>query len=117
MRFPTLIAAAMCAAGCAGQPAAKPVSAEPTGGAAAARPAQAKVIPERIKGAYKVVMRGDKKLYCSKEKATGSHVNFRTVCLTPEEYLAIEQDARSWKDGMGTITPPNELPPSQSLGP
>jgi len=116
MRFLILIAA-LCAAGCAGQPAAKPVAAEATGSAATAKPAQAKIIPERIKGAYKVVMRGDKKLYCSKEKATGSHVNFRTVCLTPEEYLAREEGAREWKDGMNTITPPNEPAPSQSLGP
>jgi hypothetical protein len=94
MRLLTFAAAVLCVAGCAGQP-------------PAAKQAMA---PERIKGPYKVVMRGDKKLYCSKELATGSHVNYRTICLTPEEYAEIERQSREWKDVMNSGINPSSGP-------
>lgn len=85
-----IVAAALCVAACAGQP-----------------PQKQGLVPERIKGPYKVVMRGEKKLYCTKELATGSHVNYRTICLTPEEYADIEAKSREWKDVMNSgINPP-----------
>jgi hypothetical protein len=108
-----LAIATLCIAGCAGQPPTRVASAEPiadAAGAAAARPAKKKVVAERIKGPYKVVMRGDEKLYCTKELATGSHVNYRTICLTPEEYADLEASARQWKDGMQGVIPPNQVP-------
>jgi hypothetical protein len=114
MRIPILIAA-LCIAGCAGQPPTKTAAAEsakPAADAAgaAAKPQKKKVIPERVQGPYKVVMRGDKKLYCTKEVATGSHVNYRTICLTPEEYADLEASSREWKDEMQSIIPPDVLP-------
>jgi len=107
-----IVTALVCVAGCAGQPPAQPsdtaaTTASATSGQARSQPKkEKKIIPERIKGPYKVVMRGDEKLYCTKELATGSHVNHRTICLTPEEYLAIEQGAKDWKDSMQSIVPP-----------
>jgi hypothetical protein len=107
-----ILTAALCIAGCAGQPPTKLAAAGPAADAAAApaKPQKSKVVPERVKGPYKVVMRGEKKLYCTKEVATGSHVNYRTICLTPEEYADLEASSREWKDGMQGVIPQNEIP-------
>ena len=94
-----IVAAVLCVAGCAGQP-----------------PAKQGLIPERTKGPYKVVMRGDKKVYCTKELATGSHVNYRTICLTPEEYAEIERQSREWKDVMNSGINPSSGPGGTGAG-
>ena len=102
MRHLILIAVLCCAAGCAGTPTNTPADGTATAASQAAKEKAAqdtkvaKLIPERIKGPFKVIMRGEKKLYCTKELATGSHVNFRTICLTPEEYADLEARARDW---------------------
>jgi hypothetical protein len=122
MRYLVLIATLGIIAGCASKPTAPAAgAAEGTTAAAtdtakpAAKPAKPAFIPERIKGPYKVVMKGDQKLYCTKELATGSKVNFRTICMTPEEYAAIEQNAREWRDIMGSA--PNYPSAPRGLGP
>ena len=97
MRLParwSLVAAVLCVAGCAGQP--------PT--------AKQGVAPERTKGPYKMVMKGDKKLYCTKELSTGSHVNYRTICLTPEEYAKVEEQSREFVNQMNRGIQPTQQP-------
>jgi hypothetical protein len=135
MRLP-IVAAVLCIAGCAGQPptapsagqtevaadAASSATGQPAAADAAPAKPQKRVVPERMKGPYKVVMRGDKKLYCTKELATGSHVNHRTICLTPEEYAEIERRSREWRDVMnGGVAPPSgpggTAPMPNTIGP
>ena len=94
-----ITAVVLCVAGCAGQPTQKQG-----------------MIPERTKGPYKVVMRGEKKLYCTKELSTGSHVNYRTICLTPEEYAEIERKSREWVDVMNSGVNPPSGPPGTGSG-
>jgi hypothetical protein len=95
-----IVAAVLCVAGCAGQPAAKQG-----------------VIPERSKGPYKVVMRGDKKLYCTRELSTGSHVNYRTICLTPEEYAEMERRSKEMVDALSSGPKPPGGPSTSITGP
>lgn len=106
----------LCATGCASQPSGTPASTvSPASNAAtpaeAGRPAKTtKLIPERIKGPYKVVEKDGKRLYCTRERTTGSHVNFRNICLTPEEYADIEAKSREWKDALSSgPIPPNGI--------
>ena len=110
MRYLVLVAACCTVVGCAGKP--------PQRTAEESEKTIAALVPERVKGPFKVVMRGDEKLYCTKELATGSHVNFRTICLTNEEYDDLEARARSLRDGIqsGPISPsgPSGTGPGQN---
>jgi hypothetical protein len=113
MRYLIMIAALCAFAGCAGQPPATSSNAGTTTASAeeVAKTAKPKVIPERVKGPYKVVMRGDQKLYCTRELATGSRSNFRNICMTPEEWAETERRSRDWKDSVSTsVVPPDRLP-------
>jgi hypothetical protein len=105
MRNLVLIAVLCAVAGCAGQPTAPKEETKVAG---------KKVIPERVKGPYKVVMKGDKKLYCTKELSTGSKTNFRTICMTPEEYADMERQAQ---EGMRALRGPNTPSGPAGLGP
>jgi hypothetical protein len=99
-----IFVAVLCAAGCAGQPRtvapAIADTAAPSG--EAAKPvAKRKMVPERVKGAYRMVEKNGEKRYCRKELATGSHVNYRTICLTTEEYEQIgERDQSALRDAL-----------------
>jgi len=84
-------------AGCAGAPQRQPNAAEK---AEVERIANMKSPPERAKGAYRVVMKGGQKHYCQKEVATGSHVNYRTICLTEQDYLAMQDKAQEQMNDM-----------------
>jgi hypothetical protein len=116
-----LVTALICIAGCAGQPTQSPstaVAAAHDSTASTSKNVKSKRIPERVKGPYRIVMRGDKKLYCTKELATGSHVNHRTICLTPEEYADIEAKSREAVRSMNSgINPPSQPPGLGAMAP
>lgn len=91
-----------CLAGCAGTPSTSPASFNATsqvadadaGADAASSP---KIIPERIKGAYKVIEHDGVRKYCTRELATGSRVNYRTICLSQAEYDKLETESRDFR--------------------
>jgi hypothetical protein len=95
MMKPLMLLAVLAMVGCAGEPPRQPNAAEK---AEVERIKNAKVAPERAKGPYRVLVKGGEKHYCRKEKATGSHVNFRTICLTEKDYLAMQDQAQSQMD-------------------
>jgi len=55
---------------------------------------------------YKIVDKNGTKLYCRKELETGSHVRYRTSCLTQEEWAELAQTSRDNVQGMARRIPP-----------
>lgn len=104
MRLLLAITAALLISACAGTPR------QPTPEEKAAADAIDKsgINPRRAKGPYRVVLVEGEKKYCRKELATGSHVNFRTICLSEQEYLTMQEEARKTVDeiqGAGSRQP------------
>jgi hypothetical protein len=100
---PFMLLAVLAMVGCAGAPPRQPTAQEK---AEVDRIKNLKVAPERTKGPYRIVMKGGEKKYCTKELATGSHVNFRTICLTETEYLAMQDKAQQQMDDMRSMPLP-----------
>jgi hypothetical protein len=94
---PVMLLAVLAVASCAGAPPREPNAAEK---AEVTRIANMKTPPERAKGAYRVIMKNGEKHYCQKEVSTGSHVNYRTICLTERDYLAMQDKAQQQMDEM-----------------
>ena len=109
-----ILLVALAAAGCATDPTSTTAKDVEPAKAASAKPAPAaksKVVPERIKGAYRVLIKDGEKRYCRKELATGSHVNFRTICLTEAEYQDMQdRDQQALRDATRGPTNPGSVP-------
>jgi len=58
-------------------------------------------IAEAQVAGYKVIDDHGNKLYCRKELETGSHVRFRTSCLTAQEWLELSERSRQSVQEMG----------------
>jgi hypothetical protein len=96
--FLAFIVAATLAA-CAAHPAAEQVTREV--------PLDASNIAEAQAAGYKIVNEKGKTLLCRKEPKTGSHVQFRTTCMTPEEWSQLARDNRANVDRMSRrVQPP-----------
>ncbi len=99
----TLISCVLAASvllGCAAQkPAAPPVTKQVKVDASNVAEAQA--------AGYKIVNEHGTTLYCSKELQTGSHVRYRTQCLTEKEWEQARESARaSVQDMARRVQPP-----------
>src|SRR6185312_5840134 len=99
----TLISCALAAcvlAGCASKPAEQ----------APAVTKQVKVDGSNIADAqaagYKIVNEHGKTLYCRKELETGSHVRYRTSCLTEAEWKQMAESAKASVQDMSRRVPP-----------
>ena len=105
---PLMLLAVLAVVGCAGAPPREPTAAEKT---EVERIKNMKTPPERTRGAYRVVMKDGEKHYCQKEVSTGSHVNYRTICLTERDYLTMQDKAQEQMDELrGVPMPPATLP-------
>lgn len=93
-------AALLCAlAGCA--------SASPEDSTVERRvPVTAENLPEVQRAGYSVVNRDGEKLYCRRERLTGSHARFETHCLTAQELDALKDATQRGVDGMRRQRPP-----------
>lgn len=109
---PLMLLAVLAMVGCAGTPPRQPNEAEK---AEVERIKNAKVVPERTKGPYRVLMMNGEKHYCQKEKATGSHVNFRTICLTEKEYQIMQDKAQEQVNEIRSAPIPSGDPPVTAL--
>ena len=80
--------------------------------AAAAPPATKQVkldstnIAEAQAAGYKVVNEKGKTLFCRKEQLTGSHVRYKTSCLTAQEWEQLSKDNQQSVQNMSHRTPP-----------
>lgn len=74
--------------GCASKPAEEPVSRRVKVDASNVAEAQA--------AGYRIVNQGGRTLYCRKELATGSHMKYRTSCLTAAEWTQMQESTRSF---------------------
>jgi hypothetical protein len=101
---PLMLLAVLAMVGCAGTPPRQPNEAEK---AEVERIKNAKVVPERTKGPYRVLIKNGEKHYCQKELSTGSHVNYRTICLTEKDYLAMQEKARDQMDELRSAPVPS----------
>src|SRR5262245_59989761 len=81
-----LIAACALAA-CAAKPPAPPAAREV--------PIDASNIAEAQAAGYKIVNEKGKTLLCRKDPRVGSHVQFTTTCLTPQEWEQLAKDNRA----------------------
>jgi hypothetical protein len=92
------VLAASVLLGCASQPAEPPVT------------KQVKVDGSNVAAAqaagYKIVNEKGKILYCRKEQETGSHVRYRTSCLTQEEWKQAAESSRAAVQDMSRRVPP-----------
>src|SRR5262245_12116368 len=93
-----VIAAAAVLAACASKPAAPPVTREV--------PIDAKNIAEAQAAGYKIVNEKGKTLLCRKDPKVGSHVQFTTTCLTPQEWEQVAKDNRANVEAMSHRMPP-----------
>lgn len=93
-----VLAACVVVAGCASKPAEPPVTKQVKVDASNVAEAQA--------AGYKVVNEKGKTLYCRKEQETGSHVRFRTSCLTQEEWKQMAESGRATVQDMARRVPP-----------
>lgn len=66
-------------------------------------------IAEAQAAGYKVVSENGKDLLCRKELMTGSHVRYRTSCLTPEEWKTLSDNQRSLVQDMARRMPPPQV--------
>jgi hypothetical protein len=57
-------------------------------------PVDAKNVVDVQRAGYKVVNRDGEKLYCRRELATGSHLNYQTTCLTEQQLTEQNGDAQ-----------------------
>jgi hypothetical protein len=92
------LAASVLLVGCASQPAEPPAT------------RQVKVdgsnVAEAQAAGYKIVNEKGKTLYCRKELQTGSHVRYRTSCLTEQEWKQMAESARASVQDMSRRVPP-----------
>ena len=91
-----LMAATLAA--CATKPAASPVTRDV--------PLDASNIAEAQAAGYKIVNENGKQLYCRKELETGSHVRYRTSCLTEAEWKQMAESGRATVQDMSRRVPP-----------
>ena len=64
-------------------------------------------IAEAQAAGYKIVDKEGKRLLCRKELQTGSHVQYKTSCLTEQEWFVLEQSSRETVQGMARrVQPP-----------
>lgn len=89
---------ALLLAGCAAKPAESQATRQV--------PIDASNIAAAQAAGYKVVNEKGKTLLCRKEQETGSHVRFKTSCMTPEEWAQLTQDNRANVEGMAHRRPP-----------
>ncbi len=84
--------------GCAAKPAAPPVT------------KQVKIDGSNVAAAqaagYKIVNENGKTLLCRKEQMTGSHVRFKTSCLTEQEWKEMSESSRASVQDMSRRVPP-----------
>src|SRR5262245_20743130 len=69
-------------------------------------PVDASNVAEAQAAGYKIVNQNGKTLYCRKEQETGSHVRFRTSCLTQEEWKQAAESGRATVQDMARRQPP-----------
>jgi len=102
----TLISCALVACALAGC-ASKPAEQAP---APAAATKQVKLdssnIAEAQAAGYKIVNENGKTLFCRKELQTGSHVQYRTSCLTEAEWKQMAENGRATVQDMARRVPP-----------
>lgn len=97
----TLISAVLAAcllAACASKPAEPPVTKQVKVDASNVAEAQA--------AGYKIVNENGKTLYCKKELQTGSHVRYRSSCLTQQEWKQLAENGRAAVQDMSRRVPP-----------
>jgi hypothetical protein len=63
-------------------------------------------IAEAQAAGYKVVNENGKSLLCRKELLTGSHVRYKTSCLTAQEWEQLAKDNRESVQNMSHRVPP-----------
>jgi hypothetical protein len=63
-------------------------------------------VAEAQAAGYKIVNENGKTLYCRKDQVTGSHVRYRTSCLTQEEWKQAAESARASVQDMSRRVPP-----------
>jgi hypothetical protein len=98
-----VLAAAFVLGGCASKPAAAPLQTKQV-------KVDASNIAEAQAAGYKVVDENGKTMFCRKEPVTGSHVRFRTSCLTAQEWEQLSKDNREAVNNMShRVQPPNPL--------
>jgi hypothetical protein len=96
MRTPiSCVLAACLLVGCASKP---PVTKQV--------PVNASNVAEAQAAGYKIVNENGKVLNCRKEQQTGSHVRFRTSCLTQEEWKQAAESGRATVQDMSRRVPP-----------
>jgi hypothetical protein len=92
-----LCTAAIMIAGCAGHPAANPADSAPR---------QVKVdasnIVEVQKAGYTIVNKNGRKLYCTKDPKTGSHIQTTTACLTEQEWQQVREESQRSMQSIST---------------
>jgi len=93
------VLAACVLAACASKPAAEPPTTK-----------QVKVdgsnVAEAQAAGYKIVNENGKTLFCRKELETGSHVRYRTSCLTEAEWKQMAESAKASVQDMSRRVPP-----------
>jgi hypothetical protein len=92
------VLAACVLAGCASKPAEPPVTREVKLDASNVAEAQA--------AGYKIVNENGKTLFCRKELQTGSHVRYRTSCLTEQEWKQAAEAGQATVRDMARRVPP-----------
>ena len=92
------LAVAMLATGCASGPAKEPVT--------RVVKLDGSNIAEAQAAGYKVVNKDGHDLLCRKELQTGSHLRYRTSCLTPEEWASLAETNKAMVQDMARRTPP-----------
>lgn len=55
---------------------------------------------------YRVVVKGEQKLYCREERLTGSHVRGKMSCLTAAELAELQEATRQSLEEVRRSTPP-----------
>lgn len=63
-------------------------------------------IAEAQAAGYKIIDENGKKLYCRKELQTGSHVRYKTSCLTETEWAQLAETQRESVQNIARRVPP-----------
>ena len=63
-------------------------------------------VAEAQAAGYKIVNEDGKTLFCRKELLTGSHVRYKTSCLTEQEWKQMAESGRATVQDMGRRVPP-----------
>lgn len=69
-------------------------------------PVTAENLPDVQRAGYTIVNRDGQKLYCRRERRTGSHARYETSCLTAEELDALKDATQRGVEAMRRTRPP-----------